>query len=224
MRIAALSDLHGYLPDIPSCDLLILAGDLCPDRVGSSLCMQDPRAQRAWFDRSIPAWVEKSGVGRAIATWGNHDWCGEQCASSDDGAEGKRLQILVDAQTTVRTPDGEEITIWATPWSNQFMHWAFMKTPAELARVYAAIPAGIDILVSHQPAFGYGDTQADRTQHFGSHELLAAIERVKPRVVVCGHFHEGHGRYEHQGIPLYNVSVVDDYYRLTHPVTLIELG
>ena len=42
MRVVALSDLHGFLPDIPPCDLLIVAGNVCPDRFGPFTAMHDP--------------------------------------------------------------------------------------------------------------------------------------------------------------------------------------
>ena len=107
------------------------------------------------------------------------------------------------------------------------MRWAFMKKPSELEAAYAATPEGIDILVSHQPPLYYGDRtfnlDAGRVEHVGSRELLDAVERVRPRIVVCGHVRGGFGRYEHQGIPIYNVSVVDEAYRLVHAPTIIDL-
>jgi alcohol dehydrogenase (cytochrome c) len=56
------------------------------------------------------------------------------------------------------------------------------------------------------------------------------LGNAKPRsivttrnIAICGHVHGGYGRYEHQGIPIYNVSVVDEAYRLVNAPTVIDL-
>ena len=236
MRIVALSDQHGFLPNIPPCDLLIVAGDICPDRFGPFLAMHAPDHQARWFDREVRPWLARAPATHKIATWGNHDWCGQACDFARDApgmALTTDLQILVDKATRVPVPreaaggGQESVVVWATPWSNPFMNWAFMKRPSDLAAAYAAIPEGIDILVSHQPPLGYGDRHANydsgKIEHLGSRELLAAIERIKPRLVVCGHIHDGFGRFEYKGIPIYNVTVVDEQYRRVHEPTLIDL-
>jgi hypothetical protein len=150
-------------------------------------------------------------------------------SDSPQHASSTNLQILVDERTTVPIADQAIrcVSVWATPWSNKFMRWAFMKRPSDLEHVYAAIPEGIDILMSHQPPLYHGDrtlnVDSGRVEHVGSRELLDAIERVRPRLVICGHVHSGFGRYEHLGIPIYNVSVVDEGYRLVNPPTVIDL-
>ena len=79
-----------------------------------------------------------------------------------------------------------------------------------------------------QPPYGYGDCtfnlDSGRVEHVGSPELLHAIERVRPRLVICGHVHGGFGRYEHQGIPIYNVSIVNESYRPVNAPTIIDLS
>jgi hypothetical protein len=232
MRIVAVSDLHGFLPDISPCDLLIVAGDVCPDRFGPFVAIQHPHQQQAWFDRNIRPWLAAAPAAHKLLTWGNHDWCGQACSFRSDSpahAESTDLQILIDEGATVPRGDsaGGSVSVWATPWSNTFMRWAFMKRPHELAQIYAAIPVGVDVLVSHQPPLGHGDRtfnlDSGRVDHVGSRELLDAIERVRPKVVICGHVHGGFGRYEYQGVPIFNVSVVDEKYRLVNPPTVIEL-
>ncbi len=234
MRIAALSDLHGYLPSVPECDLLIVAGDLCVDQIGTSHAAVAHDQQERWFDRYVRPWFLQAPASHKVMTWGNHDWCGEDGDFADDmpgRAKNGALQIVVDGETSVPLVNSHSaagsLRIWATPWSNAFMDWAFMKKPEELAEIYALIPEGIDILVSHQPPLGYGDLSVLRgsgqSEHHGSRELLAAIKRVRPKLVVCGHIHEGHGRYEYDGIPIYNVSVVDEQFRLVHEPTMIEM-
>jgi Calcineurin-like phosphoesterase len=232
MRIVALSDQHGFLPEVPPCDLLIVAGDVCPDRFGPFLAMHAPEQQKSWFDRHVRPWLASVPAAHKILTWGNHDWCGQACNFRRDSPAEASLadaQILVDEGTVVpaRESTDRTISVWATPWSNQFMNWAFMKQPSELDAVYGEIPDGTDILVSHQPPYGYGDRHFDvgsgRVEHLGSRELLAAVDRIRPKLVICGHIHDGHGRTDYAGVPIYNVSVVDEQYRITHPPTVIDL-
>jgi Icc-related predicted phosphoesterase len=229
MRLAAVSDLHGQLPVIPPCDLLIVAGDVCPDAVDRQPSWEAPELQKAWFDREVRAWLAAAPAAHKILTWGNHDTCGARCdfaADDPDVADSRALQI-VNTRATSITHGDRRISLFASPWCNPCGMWVFWQQRPELARIYDTIPDGIDILVSHQPPYGYCDGAfewgTDRVNPSGSRELLAAIDRVKPKVVICGHIHEGHGFAERNGTRIFNVSVVDEHYRLVHPVTMIDL-
>jgi Icc-related predicted phosphoesterase len=60
-------------------------------------------------------------------------------------------------------------------------------------------------------------------EHLGSTELLSAIGRIRPKLVVCGHFHGGHGRFVYEDVLIHNVSVVNDDYQLVWPPTVIDI-
>src|SRR5688572_12755960 len=105
MRIVALSDQHSHLPVIPPCDLLIVAGDVCPDRFGPFLAMHAPEHQKAWFDRAVRPWLADAPAIHKILTWGNHDWCGQAFSFQRDSpseTSSTDLHILVDECTILQ--------------------------------------------------------------------------------------------------------------------------
>lgn len=222
MNIVAISDLHGQFPKaIPKCDLLIVAGDVCPDRFeGRFTARNDPERQLRWFRNVFVPWVEEQPCEFAVSTWGNHDFCGHL----EPNAEYGKLSVVSDGPVIVNG-----LKLWLTPWSPKFMDWAWMKPDPELADIYAKIPEDVNILVSHSPPYGIGDIYANietgKMEHVGSSTLLYTIERIRPSIVVCGHLHGGHGTYYMGddwgvfGTTIYNVSILNEQYQLYYPVT-----
>ncbi len=72
MKIVAISDLHGYLPEIPPCDLLLIAGDLCPTYD------HHPDWQSRWLANHFGAWLERVPAKHIVGIAGNHDFVFEQ--------------------------------------------------------------------------------------------------------------------------------------------------
>ena len=56
MKICAISDGHGRLPDIPECDVLVIAGDFCAEwtRVFDPDIMR--LKQMEWLNGMYRAW------------------------------------------------------------------------------------------------------------------------------------------------------------------------
>lgn len=73
-----------------------------------------------------------------------------------------------------------------TPWE-----WSFDLDDEAAAEMLAPCPEGA-VLVLHSPPRDHCDEAGDGN-HFGSSALLAAIERKRPRLAVCGHIHESWG-------------------------------
>lgn len=227
MKILAMSDQHGLFPKIPPCDLLLVAGDLCPDRINGVPAHYDPNVQVDWLKGDWYRWRSSQPATHVIATFGNHDF-GGYVSAERARATGDPFRPLVqkfDANTVFAVDsraDYRGLKIYATPWCISFMHWAFMRDEAELDEIFARIPEGLDILLTHMPPHEQGDSWG---HDLGSRSLAKAIKRAKPKVVVCGHIHEGFGHSMIGETHVYNVALLDDgRYGIARKPTVIDMA
>ena len=165
MRIAAVSDLHGQLPSIPPCDLLLIAGDVCP--------LSDHRgdAQRAFLEGPFSAWLARAPARAIAGIAGNHDLIAEREPAL---LAGLPWSYLCDSEA-----DLVGLRIWGSPFAVTYGEWAFMESDDELERRFAAIPAGLDVLLVHGPPYGILD-HALRGVDTGSRALRRAIAARPP--------------------------------------------
>jgi hypothetical protein len=121
------------------------------------------------------------------------------------------------------------LRIWGTPWQPWFYDWAFNAPRRNgeefLASEFDTIPAGTDVVVAYGPPHGFGDRTSRQGghAHVGSTAMTAALERVQPRVMVCGHIHPADGQYRLGATEIINASLVNEDYRPVNPVVEIEL-
>jgi Icc-related predicted phosphoesterase len=73
-----------------------------------------------------------------------------------------------------------------------FGAWSFDLTEDEAATLLAPCPPNA-VLVSHSPPRGAVDLSS-RGESLGSAAVRAAVERLRPRLVVCGHIHGSAGQ------------------------------
>jgi Icc-related predicted phosphoesterase len=212
--IVCVSDLHEHLVEVPRCDLLLIAGDV------SFAFKGDLAAKQAFLLGEFKDWLEDAPGDEIVLVAGNHDQSIEAYGLPD----GLRCHYLQDAQVELFG-----LLIWGTPWQPWFHDWAFNAPRHDgeifLASKFDAIPDDTDIVVAHGPPRGYGDLapRPGGHEHVGSTAMTATLERVRPRLMVCGHIHPGYGRYRRGETEIVNAALVDDRYRPVNPLVELEL-
>jgi hypothetical protein len=104
-------------------------------------------------------------------------------------------QTPVSASTSGRTE--VLFDIYGSPWQPEFCDWAFNLDRGEpCASKWAAIPDGLDVLITHGPPYGYGDKTIPSGMRVGCEDMLKKIKGSErpPRVHIFGHIHEDEGK------------------------------
>jgi Icc-related predicted phosphoesterase len=213
-RIVCTADLHENLIAIPSCDLLLIAGDV------SFAFKGDLAAKQAFLAGEFKAWLDRVPATDVVLVAGNHD----QSIEAWGLPHGLRCHYLEDAGVELAG-----LKLWGTPWQPWFYDWAFNAPrrdgEAFLASKFDLIPDDTDVVICHGPPRGFGDYNGrpDGQPHVGSTALTEALERSQPRLMVCGHIHSGYGRYRLGATEVINAALVDNEYRAVNPVVEIAL-
>lgn len=230
MRITMTADLHGHFPSTPGGDLLIVAGDM----VAHGHLYE-------WM--AFYKWLEAQEYAKKVYVAGNHDNFLKQRAilkeATEIGIPDDIADYLCDSGTFYSTEmeDGKwgpyyvnPLKIWGTSWTPWFVGIssqckAFTGNEYALDNKFALIPDDTDILISHGPPRGILDYSDPYMEELGSTALRKHLERVMPKLFVCGHIHEGFGFLDFKGngpnTMCYNVAHMDEHYRpMNEPVTI----
>jgi len=202
MRIVAVADTHTFTSDliVPDGDILIHAGDMCR---GGDLDEM----------REVAAWLAGLPHRHKIIVAGNHDWCFVHEPAAARALLGG-MHYLEDAPLEL-----EGFRFYGSPWQPEFNDWAFnLPRGAPLAAMWAKIPAGLDVLITHSPPQGLGDRSpvGGRT---GCEDLRRRITEVAPRLHVFGHIHQDGGLWTEGATVFANVTT----WECERPPTVIDL-
>jgi calcineurin-like phosphoesterase family protein len=197
LRIVCISDTHNQTPHLPPGDILIHAGDLCQQGTPDEM-------------RKVIKWLEAASFRLKIVIAGNHDACLDPKSSGNDSdAARKECAALIETlQTsptiqyfqhetrilTLTNHDHTEVRlkVFGSPFTPGRRSRAFGYPPETAAMVWDAIPLDADIVVTHIPAKYHLD-ESRAAGPVGCPQLREMLWRVRPKLFVCGHIHEGRG-------------------------------
>lgn len=219
IKICAVSDLHGDLPKIEKCDLVLICGD------SVALNKQSyPKSCYKWYCKEFKPWADSLPCDKVLFIAGNHEvgMVGHEEEYYNLFPTNDKVTFLFDDEY-IYEKDGETYRIYGTPWCKQFGHWAYMSSNEYLHDLYSKIPADLDILVTHDQPYQYGDVLLQPCpwndgSHVGNVQLLEAIEEKQPNYAFNGHLHScQHSLIEIGNTKHYNVSIKDENYEVVYP-------
>ena len=226
MKVCVTSDLHGYLPEIEPCELLLICGDIV-----SLKHQRYSKSCKQWYTKVFQPWVNSLPCDKVLFIPGNHEVGveGHEDEYRKLFSSTNKATILLHDYYEYLSNDGTVYKIFGTPYCKIFGNWAFMRTNSDLKEKFSEIPEGLDILITHDVAYGYADQSLQdigygTEEHFGTVELRDAILEKKPKFHLSGHIHTAnHNLIMIGDTKHYNVSYVDETYIPTFKPLYIEI-
>jgi Icc-related predicted phosphoesterase len=233
LRIVAVSDLHGFLPEIiEPADIMLIAGDISP------LTIQFNKPEvREWFENEFAEWVESLPVDKVYMVAGNHDAYFEGINPINlkyfkDACKSKL--IYLENNYVIHNHNGIDYKIFGTPYCHMFGNWPFMKSDEYMFDKFKDIPEDCDIIISHDPPYAVGQVDMILGKRRWSNEIPASVGNiplsnrlvdVNFKLLVCGHIHTGDHKLFKGDLSgqVVNVSIKDENYDPVYEPFYIEI-
>jgi Icc-related predicted phosphoesterase len=231
MKICAISDLHGYLPEIEKSDILLIVGDISPLEIQ----FNKPK-MKAWLETEFAYWIKGLPVDKVYMVPGNHDGYFEginQMNLAELKQQCNFKLIYLNNSTIVHRHNRIEYKIFGTGYCHVFGSWPFMRSDEYMEEKFKEIPDKVDIILSHDPPYGIGqvDQILETTRwsnqllrHCGNPPLAKRLGEIEYKLLVCGHIHSGdHDLFEFNGGQVVNVSLKNENYQVNYEPFYFEL-
>lgn len=212
MRLVCISDthsLHENMPQIPTGDVLIHAGDCT--RSGSIPDLDE-----------FTKWFGSQPHKNKVLVAGNHDHCFERYRDlSKLMCEHRGIIYLQDNATTIGG-----FKFYGFPWQPIFRWMSFNADEGERRGRLKLVPENTDVLITHSPALHIFDFIPQENLHVGCFPLAQRINQLPQlRAHICGHVHESYGFAirEDDGLKFANACTCDGSYRPVNPPIIIDL-
>ena len=224
MKIVGISDLHGQLSGytIPEADILCICGDISPLKFQFNIPSMD-----GWFKKRFIPWCQEQPVEQVYLIAGNHDrFMESRTYTIHKHLLGTKINYLEDSLCEYVDGNGKIWKIWGTPWCHIFGNWSFMKSPEFEAEKFSLIPEDVDILLTHDAAYGRNDQCFEGrvpNKHIGNTELANRLNEISPKLHLTGHLHSSqHKIIEYNSTRTACVSLLDENYDLNYKPLFID--
>lgn len=212
MKLVCISDTHGEHESLslPAGEVLIHAGDVTAHG-------------QMHETEQFMQWMGAQSFEHKLCVAGNHDTYMEaNPEASRRFADDNGVVLLNDSGYQVGN-----INFWGSPITPRFLDWSFMRDPGEpIEAHWRLIPESTDVLITHGPPFGILDgirRASGEIESTGCPSLRSRIQAVMPSLHIFGHIHEGRGMVHENNVRYYNVSSMNEHYRITHEPVVLEI-
>jgi len=212
MRLVTFADTHGYDITVPDGDVVVCAGDFCPQ--GSMIdCIRFIN----WFN-ALPH-------KHKVLISGNHDvWMEKNKEVGVSAIMPPGIHYLLDSGVTI-----EGYKFWGSPYQPEFCNWAFnLPRGEELKKHWDLISRDTQILITHGPQYGVLDECPEYDsrgvlKRVGCKDLANAIAEIKPLLHICGHVHYGYGNDFKNNTHFINASICTESYLPQNKPYVVDL-